>query len=73
MGEATPPDLPVTVFYRYDRFNDGDPAHQVYRRHTAGAASEVSENLLVTIQVESYRHYDGRTYGNCALQWQAKY
>ena len=73
MGEATPPNVPATLFYRYDRFNDGDPAHQVYRRHTAGVASEPAENTRITLQWENYHHYTGRAYSSYALQWQANY
>jgi hypothetical protein len=73
LAEVTPRDLPATVFYRYDTFDDGLPASDLFRRHTLGVASDIAEKSRVTAQWECYHDSKGGAFTNYGLQWQVEY
>lgn len=71
MAEFALPKAPVTLFYRYDTFDQQKT--EEYARHTIGAAYELSKNERLTIQAEDYDDYTGRSLTNFGLQYQVKY
>lgn len=71
MAEYALPKAPMTLFYRYDTF-DQQKAHD-FARHTVGAAYELSKSERVTLQAETYDDYAGESFTNFGLQYQVKY
>ena len=71
--ECKPQSVPATFFYRYDAFDDGDPAHDLFRRHTLGAASDVLPNTRITVQWEGLHDSKGKALSNYGLQCQVIY
>lgn len=71
--EYQPSATPMTYFYRYDRFDDGNPSHSAYSRSTLGAARELSSDQRLTVQWEDYEDGKGGSYSNVGTQWQFKY